>query len=683
MGSEEKAKKAMVDAARLADELRSEQDHTTSLSQGKRALETSLGELENRLAYYGIPDSDCGISEKTPFSADADWNGNSCKAWEANVDASFDGNDQSCGVGGGDENWSSCGFQRHFSWKADHADQNPTAGAFTLDLTADYTGASLTIDPLEINDSSNEAGYTVGGSPWIGGVCKLWIPVPRTEINSVSVAGVHISGNGGAYFESTLAGGSITDTVTGTAYCFSVVNPAEFLSNYNGDAGYLNNGNVAGFRSAGDQISQDNLTDDPFEDLSQTDRQAGILHPLMGGLNGQVTFDDLTDQSPTVNGATGIAKMGANFDVVAHFNHNFCNNFWQEEDMQMEDDWGHGTIDYPDGEAVTGVHTHTDTTDKRFVSNHSSNPTIATLNNQYQVDGSGEMTTTGAGTSGSVRWPNVGAYAGFYSFVSCANVDATPGTPSSNLFKHIYMVGKTGAALPSPACDVGNELGCLTNHGVNEIVPSLGNSMWRYECDGADFSPKMRFNLRQAGSNIRNCGPGTMPDTDAPAKCSWNWNFDVHSENGSPHSSGDAESYFMRNNPKSYAVWDNTSARNGLSAAWGNPTAMTKSKTITVTVGSRAGSTPFTLSVENDVPSQYIDDTCGGACGVTDYTYTFQLNCVAPVNQATRDIFPDCFQGEEIHLSATLDATGNAAAADWTNNMADPWLTTATIADTV
>merc|ERR1719278_711437 len=48
--SEEKAKKAMVDAARLADELRSEQDHTTSLSQGKRALETSLAELENRLA---------------------------------------------------------------------------------------------------------------------------------------------------------------------------------------------------------------------------------------------------------------------------------------------------------------------------------------------------------------------------------------------------------------------------------------------------------------------------------------------------------------------------------------------------------------------------------------------------------------------------------------------------------
>merc|ERR1711893_521691 len=48
--SEEKAKKAMVDAARLADELRSEQDHVSTLSQGKRAMESQLAELENRLA---------------------------------------------------------------------------------------------------------------------------------------------------------------------------------------------------------------------------------------------------------------------------------------------------------------------------------------------------------------------------------------------------------------------------------------------------------------------------------------------------------------------------------------------------------------------------------------------------------------------------------------------------------
>merc|ERR1711994_1188591 len=48
--SEEKAKKAMVDAARLADELRSEQDHTNTLSKTKRSLETQLSELENKSA---------------------------------------------------------------------------------------------------------------------------------------------------------------------------------------------------------------------------------------------------------------------------------------------------------------------------------------------------------------------------------------------------------------------------------------------------------------------------------------------------------------------------------------------------------------------------------------------------------------------------------------------------------
>merc|ERR1711973_877122 len=48
--SEEKAKKAMVDAARLADELRSEQDHATAESRGKRALDTQINELENRIA---------------------------------------------------------------------------------------------------------------------------------------------------------------------------------------------------------------------------------------------------------------------------------------------------------------------------------------------------------------------------------------------------------------------------------------------------------------------------------------------------------------------------------------------------------------------------------------------------------------------------------------------------------
>merc|ERR1712228_46133 len=48
--SEEKAKKAMVDAARLADELRAEQEHASSQEKSKRSLESQIAELDQRLA---------------------------------------------------------------------------------------------------------------------------------------------------------------------------------------------------------------------------------------------------------------------------------------------------------------------------------------------------------------------------------------------------------------------------------------------------------------------------------------------------------------------------------------------------------------------------------------------------------------------------------------------------------
>merc|ERR1712158_204687 len=48
--SEEKAKKAMVDAARLADELRAEQEHASAQEKAKRSLESQIAELEQRLA---------------------------------------------------------------------------------------------------------------------------------------------------------------------------------------------------------------------------------------------------------------------------------------------------------------------------------------------------------------------------------------------------------------------------------------------------------------------------------------------------------------------------------------------------------------------------------------------------------------------------------------------------------
>merc|ERR1719489_749514 len=48
--AEEKSKTAMVDAARLAAELRAEQDHATSMGTAKNSLGKQLGELEGRLA---------------------------------------------------------------------------------------------------------------------------------------------------------------------------------------------------------------------------------------------------------------------------------------------------------------------------------------------------------------------------------------------------------------------------------------------------------------------------------------------------------------------------------------------------------------------------------------------------------------------------------------------------------
>merc|ERR1719244_616748 len=48
--SEEKAKKAMVDAARLADELRSEQEHASNQEKMKKALEGTYADIEGRLA---------------------------------------------------------------------------------------------------------------------------------------------------------------------------------------------------------------------------------------------------------------------------------------------------------------------------------------------------------------------------------------------------------------------------------------------------------------------------------------------------------------------------------------------------------------------------------------------------------------------------------------------------------
>ena len=482
---------------------------------------------------YGMPHQACtdALPEKTPFSLHPDWRNGACKAWESNVDATYDGNDNNCGT---NENWGSCGFQRHFPWNEvntenyrnrgclvtyDYAAQTTTqgdgchcnnyadteenyagnkaiecksekmhagsnaspssnggscaGGVYTansntdangnnlldvngaqlvdgsgvpltqVDLTAeDLQRADICCDPaldddtennqnarvdcfrdctatdidglatcyeddflgrrniqgqslfvknaaqysagstteLEFSWTSNAAAtttrssgnnnnsqlYNLAGVPFLGGVCKLFVPVPRSRVTSVQIAGVHVNINGPSVFAAKVGNDDsytqdgVSDTHVGTAYCFSVVNPAEGMNNSNG----IHNGNVAGGAVGSNPV---------FAELSMTgtslQRQAG-LEPNINFYDGSDSShigtqmkDDLADTVNTypndANGnpqfqngspiASGDSEVGANFDVVVHIHSEWCNSqsFWNYADMQLDGDYNNGNNDYP------------------------------------------------------------------------------------------------------------------------------------------------------------------------------------------------------------------------------------------------------------------------------------------------------------------------------------------------
>merc|ERR1712080_316099 len=71
---------------------------------------------------FGVVNPGCPLTEKTPWAmtssnANPDPQGvanHICKAWEANIDATMEGNEDG-------DNWGGCGFQRHFPWGIDDA----------------------------------------------------------------------------------------------------------------------------------------------------------------------------------------------------------------------------------------------------------------------------------------------------------------------------------------------------------------------------------------------------------------------------------------------------------------------------------------------------------------------------------------------------------------------------------
>ena len=462
---------------------------------------------------YGMPHQACtnALPEKTPFSLETDWRNGACKAWEANVDATFDGNDNGCASGSNtNENWGSCGFQRHFPWNevqllqekrnrnckvsvvrtgnavvlADYsgsdgcycqggadsetgtieckttstligttgvtddacttaynsdtaghdamnfadlvsngvccdetadaekqsadsagrvdclrtctandvawlADTTPTDGgnkpkcyesdflgrrniqSNSLWLETDGTNKfsagdfdlnfSYSSNPTETTDSSDAAKnknalkYNLAGVPFLGGVCKLFVPVPMSRIVSVQIAGVHVALHKQSVYPAmmkptdTYTAGTVVPagTEVGTAYCFSVVNPAEGMKNSNG----IHNGNVAG-GSVGNGADWVSGANSVFDQLLMTgtslERQAG-LEPNINYFDGSDSNHIGTQLEDDIGNANGDSEVGANFDVVVHIHSEWCNSnsFWNYADMQLEGDYNNGLNDYP------------------------------------------------------------------------------------------------------------------------------------------------------------------------------------------------------------------------------------------------------------------------------------------------------------------------------------------------
>ena len=392
---------------------------------------------------YGMPHTACTnvLPEKTPFSMQEDWRNGACKAWEANVDATFDGNDNECGT---NENWGSCGFQRHFPWnqintedfrnrnceiqydtgtgsrtltdgchcqglgdalsgavvcKTDGVetdcgdddvqeliDQNKPkcyesdflgrrniqgqnlyitdANEYTSDMFDSVPPMSFSYDSTANGSTEsviNSKLYNLAGVPFLGGVCKLFVPVPKQRITSVQIAGVHVNLDRSVVSSSVFAAHiGADDSFTqgtdqfGTAYCFSVVNPAEGMNNSNG----IHNGNVAG-GSVGDVNNVFNRLEVTGTSLT---RQAGI-EPAINFFDGtdqdhigtqleDLAADTINSSNPFGNGnpiAAGDSEVGANFDVVVHIHSEWCNSqdFWQYADMQLTGDFNDGNYDYP------------------------------------------------------------------------------------------------------------------------------------------------------------------------------------------------------------------------------------------------------------------------------------------------------------------------------------------------
>jgi len=365
--------------------------------------------------HYGVVYEGCPLTEKTPWAMDDNnhdrWGveHHMCKAWEANVDATFEGTEDY-------DNWGGCGFQRHFPWYWGPAgvfmegqpilnqgganeEMHCRLGYFDCNNGPNYGTNYHGFMPVNHNKpnpivhrlDTDTAAFTasghaaVVGKVHLGAVCKLWIPVRRKFIDSVSVAGVHLFGGGsmeGGDVDETMDNGKASvfdetwvcadddcnnpgntpnngdNIAMGTSYCFSVVNIGEFFENWHGRDDQLGkdgqfnvmNGNVAGRDEGGHDAIR--LPGKEFEH----DFEVNFGDPVDN-------FDALNpDPSNPVENPPGmgtIVEGGANFDVVVHFKSQWCMRHWKIVDMQQYDlifAQGQGPERHPDWISVNNGH---------------------------------------------------------------------------------------------------------------------------------------------------------------------------------------------------------------------------------------------------------------------------------------------------------------------------------------
>jgi len=634
---------------------------------------------------FGIVNPDCPLTEKTPWAmktdnAETDPEGitdHHCKSWEANIDATMEGNDNK-------DNWGGCGFQRHFPWamrKTTDGEDKSGAGEMDDDIHCN-------LGVFDCSDTSNvvsvygalktSAGFlfsltngafsasgtnAVFGEVHLGGVCKLWIPVTESAIDSVHIAGVHMNGGGTVGDGGTMAvfdGAELchdetcsdaTKTVAGTAYCFSVVNIGEFMRNNNeGGPHDVMNANVAGKDDGGH----------PSFDLAGTASEGAYT----------VHYGDSIRPGALNGGGDTAVNVGASFDVVVHFKSQWCISHWTIVDMQAPGDWNSETT--ADDYVLEGNpphHHHTDVADKRFdgqvgvcgccADGGDRHDTVSTITAKgcFACSGCSEFNTYGAMVGTQYSWPNAGAWAAFYSFITCAD----------NGFM-IYDVATAAGT------------GTITKtSNMRQTVHSMFYNDVRHDWTNAHEGSGtlvIRGNMRQVGTMVTNCGPGII-HTDDSARCTWNWNFVVNT-------AGDAEDWFERDDPKEHRVWlagDDTDRNVETSVFDGLITSLVETHDFSVVfqndddLGTNVDDSDdvFTLDA-----SKYFT-TPAKSVTAANHEFSFTMHCkqsnvdgtgieidgtgFANAGDTTdtniRDLFPDCYFGDEIHFQYTLAKTNS------------------------